>query len=447
MAIASTEFPVLQAAASPEDLREAFRLFTEATASFTATYEALNSRVQQLDLQLGETNAELQRNLAEKERVKDYLGAILEALPVGVVVVDDSGRVKTVNPAARQMLGIDETNAIGAPLDEALLRQGRRPCLCRSLMGGLSQGGRAEITLSGQEGESREVEVIRLPASCEQRSAFGGVIAFHDVTQMKRLDQRAATVSRLTAMGEMAMNVAHEIRNPLGSIELFSSALARDLADRPHQRRLAEHISAAVRSIESIVENILQFNRPRRLSRAEIVLAEVVRESLFYLSHLLEQRNVEVVWPGAAAEAERQAGPPCIAVLGDRELLKQVFLNLALNAAQAMETGGRLEIRLSRSAQEARVEFLDEGPGIPADLLPKIFDPFVTTKPKGTGLGLTIVHNIVTAHGGTIEISNRPARGARAAIELPLAPEGQRPGRPGSGGRPSSAQTATRQEA
>ncbi|MCX7016477.1 MAG: ATP-binding protein [Candidatus Sumerlaeota bacterium] len=415
-----TEPPVEQETTlSADELREAFRLFTEASDGFSARYEAMKDRVQELDLQLAEANAELQRQLTENARVKDYLAAILAALPVGVVVVDGKRKVKTLNPAARAILGIGESEAIGRPLEEVLgwradaSSAGALPVEIRC-------EARVEIAVPDEDGELREVEVIVLPASAEQRSAFGGVVALHDVTRIKRLEQRAATVSRLTAMGEMAMNVAHEIRNPLGSIELFASALARDLDDCPHQQQLAEHISAGVRSIESIVENILQFNRPRRLAKREVDLEQTVRDSLCFASHLLQQRSIEV-------DVHADADAPRVVV--DSELLKQVFLNLALNAAQAMERGGRLEIRLSRRGAMARVEMLDEGPGIDPDLLPRIFDPFVTTKPKGTGLGLTIVHNLVTAHGGTIDMANRPGGGARATVELPLSGAGCQPAR------------------
>jgi PAS domain S-box-containing protein len=300
MATASTQLisiPGTLAGAAPgpnsAELREAFEVFTEATASFTATYESLRSRARELDVELAETNKRLERNLAEKERVKEYLTAILTTLPAGVVVVDELGRVKTVNPAAREMLGLEGEEAVGRPLREVFGRLSDASTVRRSLEGDFLRGRRVEIAVTDGQGDRRDLEVVFLAASRETRSVFGGVIVFHDVTQLKRLEQQAAMVSRLTAMGEMAMNVAHEIRNPLGSIELFASALARDLADRPHQRQLAEHVSAGVRSIESIVENILQFNRPRRLDRRRVCLPEAVEDSLRYADHLLRQREID----------------------------------------------------------------------------------------------------------------------------------------------------------
>ncbi|OPZ16602.1 MAG: Sensor protein ZraS [candidate division BRC1 bacterium ADurb.BinA364] len=147
-----------------------------------------------------------------------------------------------------------------------------------------------------------------------------------------------------------------------------------------------------------------------------MALAETLRESLRYASHLFQQKNVELVWRVEDETAR---------VVGDPELLRQVFLNLAMNGAQAMENGGQLEVRVAATDGAATVEFLDQGSGIDPDLLPKIFDPFITTRRKGTGLGLTIVHNIVTAHGGSVEIANRQDRqGARAAVEIPLAEAG-----------------------
>ncbi|MCH8858992.1 MAG: PAS domain S-box protein, partial [Proteobacteria bacterium] len=354
MATASSETAAMAAAPDPilskdlqnsfraDELGEAFALFSRATENFSRTYEKLRSRVQELDLQLAETNAALKRNLAEKERVKHYLATTLSALPAGVVVVDESGRVTMINPAACEMLNVGIDQAVGLPLGRVLSRLDNTPALRGSLEGDFQLGRRVEIALEEEDGSRRDIEVVLLAASPEQRSAFGGVIVFHDITQLKRLEQRSATVSRLTAMGEMAMKVAHEVRNPLGSIELFASALARDLKDHPEKKRLAEHISAGVRSIESIVENILQFNRPRRLTPTRFELADSVRESLRYASHLLEQRQIKLRWTGDDANIE---------VSADRELLKQVFLNLAMNAALAMEKGGTLEIRIRETPQ------------------------------------------------------------------------------------------------
>jgi signal transduction histidine kinase len=228
---------------------------------------------------------------------------------------------------------------------------------------------------------------------------------------------QAKRTGRLAAMGEMAARIAHEIRNPLGSIELFSTMLIDDLQEFEEQKALAEHISAGVRSINNIVSNLLLFMRPdQQLDEQVLDVHEALKDSLFFAGHLLDGQDEIEVQTELTAET--------LFIRGDLELLKQVFLNLILNAIQAMSGGGQLHISSHKTSSYsdtalAEVHLVDNGCGIaPADM-PKIFDPFYTTRKKGTGLGLTIVHNIIKLHGGSIDISSS-ADGTKCVVSLPL---------------------------
>jgi len=244
------------------------------------------------------------------------------------------------------------------------------------------------------------------------------VLCLTDITRMQNLEKQANRTVRLAAMGEMAVRIAHEIRNPLGSIDLFSTMLKNDLKQYEDLRALVEHISSGVKSINNIVSNLLLFIRPdQHLDLQVLDVHEALKDSLFFAGHLFDARDsIEVI-----TELSKET----LFVSADLELLKQVFLNLILNAIQAMDSGDRLKISTHKIIDQqgagwAEIHLEDSGCGIATTDLPKIFDPFYTTRKKGTGLGLTIVHNIIKMHGGSIDISSREKEGTRCVVALPL---------------------------
>lgn len=217
---------------------------------------------------------------------------------------------------------------------------------------------------------------------------------------------------RLAALGEMAAGMAHEIRNPLGGIQLYVSMLLKDLADRPEAVAVMQKIAGGVRRLENVVGQVLTFSRDLRPQLGCTDLGAVVDEALELARPSLADSVVVTV-----------QGPRPMAVDIDRHLLGQAVLNLIRNAGEAM--GGTGELRLSfgppREGYEARQFFLlveDTGPGIPPQVMERLFNPFFTTRDQGTGLGLAIVHRIVEAHDGSITASNRDGSGARFEIRI-----------------------------
>lgn len=219
--------------------------------------------------------------------------------------------------------------------------------------------------------------------------------------------------NRLAALGEMAAGLAHEIRNPLGGIHLYASILAQDVAGMPVALDLVKKISAGVKRLEALVSQVLAFSREIGVSAVEADLATIVARTIEMASPRLDA--AEVIW-----EVE---GPAEMPVRVDPLLMEQALLNLVLNAAEAMESrGGKLRIAYGDGrdveARQFRLVVRDAGPGIPADVLDRIFNPFFTTKDTGTGLGLAIVHRIIEAHEGTIIASNFAGGGAQFEIRV-----------------------------
>jgi signal transduction histidine kinase len=219
----------------------------------------------------------------------------------------------------------------------------------------------------------------------------------------------AKRTEKLAAMGEMAANIAHEIRNPLGSIELFASLARKETTDRKNQERLMQIISS-VKSMDNRISNLLLFARRPNPAMRSLRLHRILDDVLHFTRQVTER-------DGIVLRERFSARDPL--VRGDAEMLKQVFLNIILNALQSMPEGGRLTIATAqRETATVEISFSDTGAGIPEENLRRIFDPLFSTRERGAGLGLAIVHNLVDLHGGAIEVESG-AGGTVFTVSLP----------------------------
>lgn len=240
------------------------------------------------------------------------------------------------------------------------------------------------------------------------------------LTEVKALQEQNKRVERLSAMGEMAVELAHEIRNPLGSIELFASLLVQELSG--DSMRWAENIRIGIRSLNTIVSNMLHFANPLSPSFCTVDLHDLIREILMFAGPIMNQRDVRV---RTALDADNPM------IVADPELIKQMLLNLIFNAMKAMPSEGSLTIGTcrvdirggDRPARGLELKIQDTGIGIAPENLDHIFDPFFTTNRKGTGLGLSVVHQIVEKHSGSISVKSEVNRGTTFHIAFKNAPE------------------------
>lgn len=395
-------------------MQEALEVFNAAGIRIEASYQRLSGEVNRLGNELERSNLELRRNLAEKEKMQAILVSTLQSLTVGVIAVGQDGIVIVANPAA--------CHIFGRPLEKLATRH------IDDVLAGIPGSGELLLTLQGAGGGQRRIgwmaptggenlipHQIELAAVCAlppYDMHLAGVILAEDQTEMRRLEHQAQLKSRLTGMGEIAMNLAHEIRNPLGSISLFATALSRELAGEESLRSLADQIVHGVKALEHLVANTLEFARPRRMAMTRVSLAEVLADALVYVEHPLRQKAIRIHF---ATDQTPEAW-----IAGDAEQLRQVFLNLLINAIQAMDEEGSLTLTLQGVPGGAwEVCVTDDGIGIPQELLEKIFDPFFTTKDKGSGIGLAIVHTILLAHHARIEVASRVAAGTTFRLTFP----------------------------
>jgi len=396
-------------------LQQPFEGFDRATARLQKAFADLEGKFENINRELDRKNIELQKALAEKERISSYLQNILESLTTGVVVADMEGKTTMMNRCAEAFTGFSREDAVevNAKLlfENKISSDSKGRFDLKHFDGGLGE----KIRLKG-----RILEIFGSAVKARNGERIGRVIVLRDITRLEKLEEMVKRTEKLAAMGETAANIAHEIRNPLGSIELFASLLIKDLKEKKNRDR-ASHIISSVRDMDNKISNLLLFARDRKLPMKKVNVHTALKEIIVFSEQIIEKENIIL-------SVNYEDAEPIIA--GNAEMLKQVFLNLILNALQAMPEGGNLyiETRISDAGSEeaiprgsnVEISFMDTGCGIPAENTKKIFDPFFTTKGKGAGLGLAIVHNIIDIHGGSIDVESGKGVGTVFNITFPV---------------------------
>ncbi|HWP35107.1 MAG TPA: ATP-binding protein, partial [Thermodesulfobacteriota bacterium] len=390
-----------------------------------------------LSLALAETRewveealGEAQAAREEAERERRTLEAVLEAMPVGVTILEGAhARIVRANPAAEVVFGQPlppGTSLLEFHRRAPILDEQGRPLPPERLPGLTALAGErspiTEIRLADGRGGTRLIRVHAAPIPRDAGAPPRAIVLYEDVTERALLRTRLTHTERLSALGRLVAGVAHELNNPLTSIIGFGELLlaqpaAEDAAGRERRAKLEMIVREATRAAR-IVRNLLTFARPHGGERAPGDLRALVARTLELRAHQLRKEGIEV-------ELDLPEDLP--PVYADHQQLQQVLLNLLLNAEQALTGNGaggprRISIRGRRAGAALRLEIEDTGPGIPAEHRSRVFDPFFTTKPvgAGTGLGLSVSHGIVEAHGGRIWAEPAATGGARLVVELPI---------------------------
>jgi PAS domain S-box-containing protein len=341
----------------------------------------------------------------------------------GVVAVTRDGRIAVMNEVAYRILGLTPKAAdIGQPFTQVLKDQ---PDVLRIVAGAFELShlpNRAELRLKS----TGKVIGYTLSQVRDARGRItGATLFFKDLTRVEQLEERERLRDRLAALGEMAAAIAHEVKNPLAGIEVLAGILKRQLPESEDAQAILRDIIKEAKMANAIVLEVLDFVRPIRLQLERIALADVVRDAISMAESHVPRGNTEV----AIALPEGLAP-----IQGDPHQLRQLFTNLLTNAFEALGGMGHISIAAVELAPEeeatsggdahavpmVQVEVNDDGPGVPADVMDKIFSPFFTTKPQGSGLGLAIVRKIVDAHDGRIDVSARQQGGTRFRVTLPV---------------------------
>lgn len=230
-----------------------------------------------------------------------------------------------------------------------------------------------------------------------------------------RLKEQLSRSEHLSSLGEMAAGISHEIRNPLGIIKTSAELLRKKIASSNQPNSIPDIIVEEANRLNRIITDFLNFAKPKSLNLNLCQVDQVLEKNITFLAPQIEEHGYVI---------EKHYNNHLPQIMADSAMLYQAFLNILINAMEAMPDGGKIQVGIDSSDDVVTISFDDEGESIPEDILDKIWNPFFTTKEKGTGLGLGIVKNIIEAHGGNIQISNRPVRGVRVTIELPVRQRG-----------------------
>lgn len=397
-------------------LTKGFELFSEETARLDTAYGALSQQFRQVNQKLEETNSRLANKVQELHVLTSYLDNILSHMAQGLLFIDLEGNVTTYNQSAEEILGKPKNQV----LFQNFLEQFTDDVLGYSLKEALKKKVVPKISYSSLEFSDGTRKILEIentflldkPTASQGLDFTQGVIVLiRDITELRQLQINASRHDRLTALGELAAQVAHEIRNPLGGIKGFAALLERDLANDPDKKRLAAYIVEGANTLDRLVAQVLNYSRPVSLDFKEEDLGKLLTE---WKEALLAQ-----ALPHHKISLSIKPKDPLL-LLVDKALLKLALTNLANNAFQAMEKGGTLSIKLLCNDAFAEIQIKDTGYGIPQENLKKLFSPFFSTKADGNGLGLAEVHKVVQAHGGEITTESEVGKWTLFTIKLPL---------------------------
>ncbi len=364
-----------------------------------AFFDKLIKRMDRLD------PGDVQQLISDLLREKGFLEKVFQALQEGVILLDTEGCVTYVNRAACQFFGIESEQVIGQKLGQGIR--------------GLDWG---EVLRPGTV-VSRDLEITYPESrflnfyitSIDDEHPMGFVMLIRDITESRKRTEAQIESERLNALTLLAAGVAHELGNPLNSLTIHLQLLDRRIRKMGAKGEvLREHLDVAtaeIKRLDGIIGQFLAAIRPTQPQMRRAQLTELIEESVRFLQPELDHAKVKV-------KLDLRADLPAMPL--DAAQMKQAFFNLIRNGAQAMPKGGTLAITGAFTDYEVRVSFEDSGKGISATQMGRLFKPFSTTRPTGTGLGLLIVRRIVREHGGEIDIESREGKGTRVTISLPL---------------------------
>jgi PAS domain S-box-containing protein len=356
---------------------------------------------------------EMEKALRRQEEFQRYL---LESFPDLILVIDLNGRYSFVSSRIHDLRGYTPEDLLGKKVEEEQDYSPELLGLYNDLTSGRKKFGSCDYSVRHRDGSWRTTRASASPLFDAENKVSGVIVSVRDITVEKKLEQQIIQSERLAAMGQMIGGFAHELNNPLTSILGMSELLQEGEAPESVRKQMVVLQQQARRAAE-IVQNLMYFSRPPAPGKTPIDLGELVQRTLHLHAYSLRKSNITV-------DFLNQTSLPLVS--GDAHQLMQVFLNLMLNSEQAMREvrdRGTLRIRLEKNEKSVSVIFQDDGPGIPPDILPNIFDPFYTTKRpgRGTGLGLSICKAILREHYGNVEAASGPGGGAVFTVTLPVA--------------------------
>ncbi len=346
-------------------------------------------------------------------RITIFSEALVKNMPIGIIALDGSGQIVTCNEKAQAVLNVTYRDALGKEAAEILPRPLKNLLEELPAQGGLLE---RDIKLTSPEGKDQILEIIAAGLMDEGIPA-GKILLVHDATAIRELEKEVSRSRHLTSIGSLAAGVAHEIRNPLSSIKGFAVYLKEKLSGNIEDKKTAEVMIQEVERLNRVISQLIEFARPLELKKERTRFADLVRHTVKLIDAEAQKNKITI-------DMEIDPDVPLIEV--DPDKIKQVLLNIFLNSLAAMKRGGKLVIIILPGKSYLSIIISDTGMGIEKTDLPRIYDPYFTSKPAGTGLGLAVVQKIMEAHGGHINVESTAGQGTKISLIFPLSDTGEK---------------------
>ena len=353
------------------------------------------------------TREELSERTVDLEKLRSLSDVVFESMTSGIVVLDDKGVIRSMNAASGRMLGLEGSSLEGSmtsdvfqgiPIEELLQKAPER---------GLNRWEGSFIDDSGHE------RTLGLSISPLKEPELGYVVIFTDLTELREMEDKLRVTEKLSAIGRMAASIAHEVRNPLASMSGSIQLLKKDLDLDREDLKLMDIVLKETERLNILVGDFLAYARPPAPRFEDVDLREIINDAVKLL------RNTA---PGPEVKLSTRLPDERVVLSVDRSQIHQIIMNLVKNSIEAIDRKGNVTISLARSGGipqgDSILAVADDGPGIPEEILPKIFEPFITSKLNGTGLGLAIVYQLVQIHKGTVDIHSAEGQGTTISIHL-----------------------------
>lgn len=396
-----------------KEMEKVMAWFQESSGRLELAYKHLEKKFDEVSLELEARTAELKEETQRHAKAREQLKVLMESMKPGVLMVDQEGFILAANPSAKQILSYDEsTEILGKGLEIAFPDHVQE---LKSIKTALLHPGEMieEERWIAKAGGALPVSLKYSAILDHANEVSGALCTLTDLTPLKKLEEEVEQAKVLTALGEMAATVAHEIRNPLGGIGGYAGLLARQLDLSDPKRRLVDKIIGGVSSLNKIVSNLLFYTRKASLSRFPVNLCAFSEE-------VLDHIQIEAEKLGKEIELIRELPDGPVVASVDPEKLQQVLLNLFINALQALGDAGQIILRITQTEKCIQLDIQDNGTGMNPETMSQIFNPFYTTKEQGTGLGLAICKKLMDLHGIRMEVQSELNQGTTFSLIFPV---------------------------
>jgi PAS domain S-box-containing protein len=372
----------------------------------------------EMDEKIAQKEMAIQKLTQELEDVRNFTESIIQSIGSGIIITEMNDTITYINRAGERILGYSKHELIGKPFGLFGLRE--KPNLIHSLLGNPDDLG------TRKEGWMRRKDNIEFPVGFTinnhlsvRGETIGKIVIFRDLTNVYKIQEEILRMDRFVSLGKLASGIAHELRNPLAGIKTTAQALGEELSRDDSRREYLNRITKEIDRLNELLKTFFSFAKPQKLNLIDCHIQDIINEIIPFLMREIADKGIRFI------EAYHPQLPK---IKVDKTQMHQVFLNLFLNAIQAMPNGGKLKIEtspmISIASDGSRQNFIkvvisDTGRGIPPPIVNRIFDPFFTTKSKGIGLGLSITYQIIKKHGGTIKVESKWESGTSFIINLP----------------------------